>query len=93
MRPASLPAASLALLIACTARQPDAPSGARLEASWTATDTNLAAGKLAAGARSAWCPVAARLEVTAIREDQGLGLALYPEQAIAGSSSTAPDST
>ncbi|MBK7717287.1 MAG: hypothetical protein IPI38_18115 [Gemmatimonadetes bacterium] len=82
MRPASLPAASLALLIACTACQSDAPSGARLEASWTATDTNLAAGKLAAGAQSAWCPVAARLEVTAVREDQGLGLALYPEQAI-----------
>ncbi len=82
MRPASLPAASLALLITGTACQSDAPSGARLEASWTATDTALAAGKLSAGAQAAWCAVATRLEVTAIREDQGIGLVLYPADAI-----------
>lgn len=91
MRPASLPAASLALLITGTSCQPGAPQGARLEATWTSTDTSLAAGRLTAGAQAAWCAVAARLEVTGIREDQGIGLALYPADAIGAGSYPAFD--
>ena len=82
MRPATPPAALLALLITGTACQSESTPGARLEARWTATDTTLAKGTLAAEARAAWGAGAPRLEVTAIREDQGLGLVLYPDGAI-----------
>jgi hypothetical protein len=65
----------LAALIACgrPAR------GARLSASWTGSDT----ARVSARASVAWCPVSGRLEVTAIRDDMGFGLALYPVGEIA----------
>ena len=50
------------------------PRGGRLEASWIGSDS----GHFAAPAKAAWCPVAGRLEVTAIQEDAGFGIALYP---------------
>lgn len=65
----------LLLVLACR-RGGDAPEGAggRLEARWTGADT----GALRAPARAGWCAEAARLELAAIREDEGMGLALYP---------------
>ena len=48
--------------------------GPRLEASWAGSDT----GKIAARATAAWCPVAKRLEITAVQGDVGFGLVVYP---------------
>lgn len=65
--------AAALLLAAC---QPGAAGpGTRVEATWTGADT----GKFAGAAHAAWCPVAARLELTAVRGDQGFGLVLYPD--------------
>ncbi len=66
----ALPLAGLLLLSSCE----QGGTGPRLEAAWTGTDT----GAIATTARVAWCPVAARLEVTAIRADQGFGLVIFP---------------
>jgi hypothetical protein len=61
---------ALAALLSC-----ERPArGARLQASWIGSDT----ARVSAPATVAWCPVSGRLEVTAIRDDMGFGLVLYP---------------
>lgn len=56
---------------------------------------DLAASKrpraFSAPASAAWCPVSGRLEVTAVREDMGFGLALYPLDSLAAGTYTAFD--
>lgn len=61
--------ALLILLAACERR----PGGPHLTASWTGADTT----RIDAPAKVSWCPVAGRLEVTAIRDDLGFGLVVY----------------
>jgi len=74
-------ALSASLLLACGG------SGPTLRASWDGPK----AGKLRAAATAAWCPKARRLEVDAIREDVGVALAIYPEEALAAGSYEAFD--
>lgn len=72
--PAPVRARSLAGIVMLLSGCEQSGTGPRLEAAWTGTDT----GAIAATARVAWCSVAARLEVTAIRADQGFGLVIFP---------------
>lgn len=70
----ALPLLAPAILLAAC-RSGGGAGGPRLEASWVGADT----GKFAGAARVAWCPTAARLEVTAARDDRGFGLVLYAD--------------
>ena len=72
--PAPACARSLAGLVLWLSGCERSGTGPRIEAAWTGTDT----GAIAASARVAWCPAGARLEVLAIRADQGFGLVLFP---------------
>ena len=67
--------ATLVLAIAACKRSGTAAHG-ELVASWSGSDT----GRVVAGARTSWCPVARRLEVLATKDDRGFGLVLYPVQ-------------
>ena len=53
--------------------------GPYLSASWIGTDT----GKVAGSAVASWCPVANRLEVTAVSQDAGFGVVIYPQADLA----------
>jgi hypothetical protein len=65
-----------AALAACEGGTTTAP---HLSAEWTGSDT----ARFTARARVAWCPVARRLEVLAVREDDlGFGLVIYPSEAL-----------
>lgn len=91
-RPASLAFVTLTAVTACgsgDSRPPerDPPATGRLEVSWVGSDT----GGLSAPAQVAWCPVASRLEVTAVRDDQGFGLVVYPLGELAAGSYPAFD--
>ncbi len=72
--PAPARALSLAGIVLWLSGCEQSGTGPRIEAAWTGTDT----GAIAASARVAWCPAGARLEVMAIRADQGFGLVLFP---------------
>ncbi|TFG49016.1 MAG: hypothetical protein E4H38_05565 [Gemmatimonadales bacterium] len=65
-------ALSAVLVLACDR------NGPHLRAAWDGPK----AGKLRAAPTAAWCPRARRLEVGAIREDVGVALAIYPEEAL-----------
>jgi hypothetical protein len=59
------------LLAACD----DTTTGPHVSAAWTGSDT----ARFTARAKVSWCPVARRLEVLAVRNDDlGFGLVVYP---------------
>jgi len=73
LRPASWAGAlalSAVLVLGCDGNGPS------LRASWDGPKT----GKLHAPATALWCPKARRLEVSAIREDVGVAITVYPEE-------------
>lgn len=60
-------------------RDPDETgSGGKLSASWIGADT----GKLSARPRAVFCTGGNRLELTAVKGDAGVGLAIYPVAAV-----------
>jgi hypothetical protein len=67
----------LVLLLLAGCRSRPTPGGAaatgQLNASWIGADT----GKFSAPARGVWCGRDARLELTAVQGDAGIGLVLY----------------
>jgi hypothetical protein len=79
LRPLALVALA-ALAAGCTSR----PGGGRLEASWRDRDAAKPAPPrtISAPAKAAWCPGWKRLEVTAVQEDLGFGLAIYPAESL-----------
>jgi hypothetical protein len=79
--PARAFAFSAVLVIGCDR------TGPSLRASWDGPK----AGKLHAAATAAWCPKARRLEVSAIREDVGVAIAVYPEETLGAGSYEAFD--
>jgi len=62
-------------------------NGPSFRASWDGPKT----GKLRAPATAAWCPNARRLEVSAIREDVGVAITVYPEETLEAGSYEAFD--
>ena len=70
-----------ALLGACSSSggKQAGPSGT-LTASWSGPDT--LAGQLAAPARAGWCAGTGRLEVLATKDDQAVGLAIFPAESL-----------
>jgi hypothetical protein len=63
-----------ALLFACSRSPETSPSGPRLEADWTGSDT----GRITAPATAQWCDSLRLLEIHALQGDSGLALAIYP---------------
>ncbi|MBK8003510.1 MAG: hypothetical protein IPK12_06070 [Gemmatimonadetes bacterium] len=62
---------------ACTpAARPSAGPSGTLTATWSGPDT--LAGQLNAPARGGWCAGTGRLDVIATRDDQAVGLAIFP---------------
>ena len=74
-------ALSVVLVLGCERNGPS------LRASWNGPKV----GKLYAAATAAWCPKARHLEVSAIREDVGVAIAVYPEETLGAGSYEAFD--
>lgn len=49
-------------------------SGGQIEAKWGGRDS----GRVSAPARGAWCPPAKLFKLTGVKDDAGVGLAIYP---------------
>ncbi|HXW96080.1 MAG TPA: hypothetical protein VEI47_00740 [Gemmatimonadales bacterium] len=74
-RPGYMLASVIVLATACG----KGGGGSQLKVSWTGSDTT----SISVTPTVAWCPVANRLEVRAITDDQGFGLVLYPQGELA----------
>lgn len=70
-------ACCLALSAAC--QRGDGKGGDRLALRWSGSDS----GAVKLRAHAGWCEEGARLEVIAVRDDQGFGLAIYPDGPLA----------
>ncbi|MEO8140440.1 MAG: hypothetical protein ABI742_12380 [Gemmatimonadota bacterium] len=72
----------LAALVTLAAGCDRVSGGARIEVTYKEAEGGREKSKdpqsFAAPAKATWCPGSGRLEVTAVREDMGFGLVLYP---------------
>lgn len=70
---------ALGLAAGCGSGESGRPTGARLEARWTGSDT----AAFGAPATAEWCDSLNLLEILAIAGDTGIEIALYPRDSIA----------
>jgi hypothetical protein len=79
-RPLVRGAALAALAMACDRRS----AGGRIEVTYLRVDQEKSKDpqSFSGPARAAWCPGAHRLEVTAVNEDMGFGLVIYPQDSL-----------